>query len=80
MSYLRLPAASCRRHAATCLLFALGQAPRRRQLAGAVLSLAGVALVITRGDPAALRDVQFAQGDLLMLLALQQSPDSGRNV
>lgn len=47
-----------------------GVRPRRRQLAGAVLSLAGVALVITRGDPAALRAVQFAQGDLLMLLAL----------
>lgn len=47
-----------------------GVRPRRRQLAGAMLSLAGVALVITRGDPAALRDVQFAQGDLLMLLAL----------
>jgi drug/metabolite transporter (DMT)-like permease len=44
--------------------------PTRRQIAGALLSLAGVALVIARGDPAALLSVQFVPGDLLMLLAI----------
>jgi len=47
-----------------------GVKPTRRQLAGAVLSLAGVALVIARGDPAALLAVHFVPGDLLMLLAI----------
>jgi drug/metabolite transporter (DMT)-like permease len=47
-----------------------GVTPTRRQLAGAVLSLAGVALVIARGDPAALLAVHFVPGDLLMLLAI----------
>lgn len=47
-----------------------GVRPTRRQLAGAVLSLAGVALVIARGDPAALLAVHFVPGDLLMLLAI----------
>ncbi|MFG6431170.1 DMT family transporter [Roseateles sp. LYH14W] len=44
--------------------------PTRRQWAGAVLSLAGVALVIARGDPAALLAVHFVPGDLLMLVAI----------
>ena len=44
--------------------------PTRLQLIGAVLSLAGVALVMSRGNPAALADIQFVQGDLLMLLAI----------
>jgi len=47
-----------------------GVKPRRRQLAGAGLSLLGVALVIARGDPAALLAVQFVPGDLLMLVAV----------
>ena len=47
-----------------------GVKPKRRQLAGAALSLAGVALVIARGDPAALLAVHFVPGDLLMLLAI----------
>ncbi|MFN3860490.1 MAG: DMT family transporter [Roseateles sp.] len=47
-----------------------GVKPQRRQFAGALLSLAGVALVIARGDPAALLAVQFVPGDLLMLLAI----------
>jgi len=47
-----------------------GVKPRRRQLAGAALSLAGVAVVIARGDPAALLAVHFVPGDLLMLVAL----------
>ncbi len=44
--------------------------PRRRQIIGAVLSLLGVALVLSRGDVAALARVQFVTGDLLMLLAV----------
>ncbi len=44
--------------------------PTRRQLAGALLSLAGVALVISRGHPDRLTQVTFVQGDLLMLLAV----------
>ena len=47
-----------------------GVKPHRRQLAGAGLSLLGVALVIARGDPAALLAVQFVPGDLLMLVAV----------
>ena len=47
-----------------------GVRPKGRQLAGAVLSLAGVAVVIARGDPAALLAVHFVPGDLLMLLAI----------
>jgi len=50
------------------LLF--GVRPQRRQLLGALLSLAGVALVMARGQPAALAQVQFVSGDLLMLLAI----------
>ena len=44
--------------------------PTRLQLIGAVLSLAGVALVMSRGNPAALADIHFVQGDLLMLVAI----------
>jgi len=47
-----------------------GVKPTRRQFVGAALSLAGVALVIARGDPAALLAVHFVPGDLLMLLAI----------
>ena len=49
---------------------AYGVKPTRRQLLGALLSLAGVALVIARGDPATLLAVQFVPGDLLMLAAI----------
>ena len=44
--------------------------PTRRQLAGAALSLAGVALVISRGHLERLAEVHFVRGDLLMLLAV----------
>ncbi len=47
-----------------------GVKPSRKQLAGAVLSLLGVALVIARGDPATLLAVHFVPGDLLMLVAI----------
>lgn len=44
--------------------------PTRLQLIGALLSLAGVALVMSRGNPAALANIHFVQGDLLMLVAI----------
>ena len=47
-----------------------GVRPTGRQLLGAGLSLAGVALVIARGHPLALAQVHFAIGDLLMLGAI----------
>lgn len=44
--------------------------PRRLQQVGAVLSLAGVAVVLSRGDVSALARIEFVEGDLLMLLAM----------
>jgi drug/metabolite transporter (DMT)-like permease len=44
--------------------------PTRRQIVGAVLSLAGVALVIARGDLSTLARVHFVVGDLYVLLAV----------
>lgn len=43
--------------------------PQPRQIAGAALSLAGVATVMGRGHPTALAQVHFVQGDLFMLAA-----------
>ncbi|MFZ2986564.1 DMT family transporter [Ideonella sp.] len=47
-----------------------GVQPRGRELLGAFLSLLGVALVISRGEPARLLELSFVPGDLLMLLAI----------
>jgi len=47
-----------------------GEHPRRRQIVGAVFSLAGVLLVIARGDPSVLARVQFVAGDLYVLVAI----------
>jgi drug/metabolite transporter (DMT)-like permease len=44
--------------------------PTRRQLAGAALGLAGVAVVIGRGSPEALLAVRWVAGDLYMLMAI----------
>lgn len=44
--------------------------PTRRQIAGALLSLAGVVLVIARGDLATLARVHFVVGDLYVLIAV----------
>lgn len=41
----------------------------RRQLGGALLSMLGVAVVLTRGDPQALLQLQLVPGDLFMVLA-----------
>lgn len=47
-----------------------GVHPSRREIVGALLSLVGVALVISRGEPARLTQLHFVPGDLLMLLAI----------
>ncbi len=47
-----------------------GVHPTRRELLGAGLSLVGVLLVVARGEPARLAELQFVPGDLLMLLAI----------
>lgn len=44
--------------------------PTAQSLLGAVLSLAGVAVVIGRGDLAVLSQVRFVVGDLLMIVAI----------
>jgi len=44
--------------------------PSPRSLLGAALSLAGVVVVLSRGDPAQLAQVRFVPGDLLMLVAI----------
>ena len=49
---------------------AYGIPPRPSQLAGAALSLLGVAVVMGRGDLATLLAVKLVPGDLLMLLAI----------
>ena len=48
---------------------AYGERPTRRQGAGAVLSLLGVALVLSHGHPSTLLQLHLVPGDLLMLLA-----------
>ncbi|WP_280152526.1 DMT family transporter [Piscinibacter sp. XHJ-5] len=47
-----------------------GEHPTRRQIAGALLSLAGVLLVIARGDLQALARIHFVIGDLYVLVAV----------
>jgi drug/metabolite transporter (DMT)-like permease len=46
-----------------------GQRVTRRQVAGALLSIAGVLLVLSHGDLRHLAEVRFVAGDLYMLLA-----------
>jgi drug/metabolite transporter (DMT)-like permease len=46
-----------------------GEHPTRRQIAGALMGLAGVALVIGRGSWQTLTQVQFVPGDLYILVA-----------
>lgn len=43
--------------------------PKRLQVLGAVLSLAGVAVVLSRGDLVSLARIEFVEGDLLILVA-----------
>ncbi len=49
---------------------AFGERPSSRQLWGAVFSLAGVAVVMTRGDPAALTQLRFVPGDFYIVIAV----------
>lgn len=44
--------------------------PRPVQVLGALMSLLGVAFVLSRGDLGALARIEFVEGDLLMLLAM----------
>jgi len=46
-----------------------GERTRPAQWAGALLSVAGVVLVMARGDPANLAQLDFVPGDLIMLVA-----------
>lgn len=46
-----------------------GEQPRARQLLGALLSLCGVVLVVARGEPARLAQVQLVAGDGYILVA-----------
>lgn len=48
---------------------AFGEHPRGAQIAGALLSIAGVLVVLSRGDPVNLLRVSFVAGDLIMLAA-----------
>jgi drug/metabolite transporter (DMT)-like permease len=41
-----------------------------RQLAGIVISLAGIVIILTQGDPARLRELEFHAGDGWILLAM----------
>ena len=43
--------------------------PTRQQLLGTACSMAGVVMVLTRGRPTQIAEIQFVRGDLLMLLA-----------
>lgn len=47
-----------------------GVHPQRAQIVGAVLSLAGVALVIARGNLHALAEVEFVRGDFYIVAAI----------
>ena len=47
-----------------------GTHPTRRELIGAALSIAGVLLVLVRGDALALTSLRFVPGDLMMLAAV----------
>lgn len=49
---------------------AYGAHPPPRQLLGTVFSLAGVAVVLTRGEPAALAQLKFLPGDLYVVAAV----------
>lgn len=51
-------------------LLLFGERPQRRQWFSCVLSLAGVLVVVGRGDAAVLARVQLVPGDWLMLLAV----------
>ncbi|MDX1346129.1 MAG: DMT family transporter, partial [Sedimenticolaceae bacterium] len=51
-------------------MFLLGHRSQGRQWLGVLVSLAGAVVILTRGDPGLLRGLEFASGDLLLLLAV----------
>ena len=51
-------------------MFLLGHRSQGLQWLGVLVSLAGAVVILTRGDPGLLRDLEFASGDLLLLLAV----------
>lgn len=48
----------------------LGQPITARQVAGVLISITGIGVIVTRGDPEMLRHLRFNVGDLWMLLAV----------
>jgi len=48
----------------------LGHRAQGRQWLGVLVSLAGAIVILSRGDPAILRNLEFASGDMLVLLAV----------
>ena len=51
-------------------MFLLGHRSQGRQWLGVLVSMAGAVVILTRGDPDVLTGLEFATGDLLMLLAV----------
>ena len=47
-----------------------GERGTRRQVAGMLISLAGILVILARGDPASLARLEFHSGDALILLAM----------
>lgn len=47
-----------------------GERGTRRQVAGMLISLAGILVILARGDPASLARLEFHAGDALILLAM----------
>ncbi len=51
-------------------MFLLGHRAQGRQWLGVLVSMAGGIVILTRGDPGLLTSLEFASGDLLLLLAV----------
>ncbi|HUL93505.1 MAG TPA: DMT family transporter [Burkholderiales bacterium] len=47
-----------------------GERPTRRQVAGMLVSLAGILVILARGEPASLARLEFHAGDAFILLAM----------
>lgn len=53
-----------------CAWLLESERPTLRQLAGILLSVTGILVILSRGDPAVLRQLQFHAGDAWILLAI----------
>lgn len=53
-----------------CAWLLEGERVRPRQLAGVLVSLAGIAIIVSRGEPARLAALEFQPGDAWVLLAM----------